>query len=161
MVAIKVIAFDLQGTLADHTDPLSLFPEVKECLKQLRSGYVFALVTEGRDLENVTALVAKMGLNGCFDLILHLKGTSLHKADGTAFQQVMKHFHISAKELLVVGDVPQSDILGARKVGSLAVRMKRGKFQSLLPRSVEEVPDYELDSLHQLLPLLKSLSEKK
>jgi len=152
---VKVIAFDLQGTLVDHSDPPLLFLDSKYCLEQLEQHFLLVLVTEGKVLDNVDELLSSLGIKEFFKLVLHLKGTEHHKADGSAFLEVLKRMNILAEEMIVVGDVPQSDICGAHKIGARAIRIKRGKFQSLIPTSTEEEADNEISSLKELVSLLQ------
>jgi putative hydrolase of the HAD superfamily len=147
---MRAIAFDLQGTLVDHTRPPTLFPEVKKCLTRLKKTMILVVVTEGKELNGVEEMLQQFEIRGYFHMVLHLKGTSLRKSDGSAFQRIVELLSISPQDLMVVGDVPQSDIRGGKKVGAITVRIRRGKFEALEPSGKEEVSDFEIRNLKEL-----------
>ena len=154
---MQTIIFDLQGTLVEHTNPLVLFPDVIGCLQQLQKEFVLALVTEGKDLTDVKRLLKQLGLDGYFKQVLHLKGTFLEKQDGSGFRKAAELLGVNPTELIVVGDVPFTDIKGAKAIGAKAIRVRRGKYADLEASNEKEEPHLEIKSLRELYPALKCL----
>lgn len=151
---MKVIAFDLQGTLVDHNDPPQPYSEVVQCLNQLAKKYQLVLVTEGRAIHDVELLLNTLGIRTYFQLVLHLRGTFLQKSDASAYNKIIDLLHVIPKDLIVVGDVPWSDILGGNIIGAMTIRIRRGKYALLEPVHTDEIANFEIKTLDNLLELL-------
>ena len=151
---MKVIAFDFQGTLADHSNPPQLFSGVKQVLDILKDKCILIVISEGRDIDNLDKLLMNLKIKQYFKHIIHLKGTSLRKADGSAFLDLIRKLDIQPLDLIVVGDVPASDIRGAKLIGAMGIRIRSGKYTSLEALTDIEKADYEIYNMMDLLKIL-------
>tara|TARA_Y100000310_G_C20321829_1_gene641090 strand:- start:17 stop:487 length:471 start_codon:yes stop_codon:yes gene_type:complete len=156
---MKTIVFDLQGTLIDHSKPPKLFSDTIACLKQLKNKFRLALVSEGEALTDVEGLLQRLGIWLHFELVLHLKGTPFQKRDGSGFYKAAEMLETDPTNIIVVGDVPLTDIKGAKVVGATAIRIRRGKYVSMEASCKEEQEDFEIKSLKELLNIVRNLKK--
>ena len=154
--ATKIVFFDLQGTLVDHTSPLRLFDDSIKCIKYCKKKYLLALVTEGRNISDINDLLISLKINRFFCVILHTKNTRLNKADGSAFRHIIQKLNIKPSEALIVGDVPYTDIRGASVLGIPSVRIRRGKYKDLVEEYESDFATYEITSLQDLMPVFST-----
>lgn len=154
---MRVLVFDFQGTLVKHGTPSALFPDSRACLQAL-DGATLALVSTGTGIENLEVLLTELGIRQYFRAVLHLQGTTLRKEDGSAFLVIAETLGVPPSELLVIGDVPAADIAGAHRCGAKAIRVRRGKYARINPRSAEEHADIEILNLSELPTLLETLN---
>ncbi len=148
---MKAIIFDLQGTLIGKTK--NVFPEVYFCLSKLSTYFPLALVSEGKEILNMDDLLVELKIKDYFRIVLHCKGTSLQKKDGSAFRHICNKLKIASPEMIVVGDNLDTDIAGAKKIGAISIRIRRGKYFSCEPTNSAQEPDYEIYSLIELLDM--------
>lgn len=154
---MKVIVFDLQGTLINHETPPKLIHNAVNCLKELKNLAPLVLITTARGLDNVDGLLDSLKIKDFFSLILNLKEQRLSKADGSAFLEVAKHFNFKPSSMIIIGDVPFIDIAGAKRIGAKTIRVKHGKYATLEPQNTYEKADFEINSLEELTNLIKKL----
>lgn len=152
---MNLILLDLQGTLLDHSTPPLLFPDTIHCLQELKERFILALVTEGKKITDINALLSQYSLNHFFRVVLHTRNTALTKIDGSAFLYVLNEVGVTPDETIVIGDVPAVDIRGAKAVGILSVRIRRGKYSVMEATSTTEQADFEVTSLTEFVDLLK------
>jgi putative hydrolase of the HAD superfamily len=101
--------------------------------------------------------VKALNLEEQFDLILYVRQISLRKPDPRIFQYVLHQTNLSPAEAVYVGDHPLKDIVVARRVGLLAVRVMTGEFRSL-PDDPFYPPNYYLASLNDLPKIIHSVN---
>jgi FMN phosphatase YigB (HAD superfamily) len=71
------------------------------------------------------------------------------------FSQALKLLKVQPKETIHVGDLLETDIAGAKIAGMLSIWINGGKRRS----NYESFrPDYKINRLPELLPMLKKLS---
>ena len=76
--------------------------------------------------------------------------TGLRKPDRGIFQYALEHAACDPKEAAMVGDRLDYDIAPAKRVGMLAIRLRRGPLAIQEPRSRDEVPDLTVATLTTL-----------
>ena len=135
---------------------LTLYPRVDEILCDLKNSYLLGLITDG-DISMQQSKVKALNLEEQFDLILYVRQISLRKPDPRIFQYVLHQTNLSPAEAVYVGDHPLKDIVVARRVGLLAVRVMTGEFRSL-PDDPFYPPNYYLASLNDLPKIIHSVN---
>ena len=68
----------------------------------------------------------------------------------------MKELNLKSEECIMVGDRLDTDIMGGNRSGMITVLVKTGKFDNK-PRTKEEKPDFEINSISELLTLVKKI----
>jgi putative hydrolase of the HAD superfamily len=102
---------------------LELYPGVADTLRQLRSKYRLAVVTDAQSPWAVPELNA-VGLSGYFDPIIVSGDFGYRKPDRRLFKAALEAMGMEAAEVLFVGNDMYRDVHGAQKVGLKAVFFK-------------------------------------
>jgi len=148
---IKLIIFDYGGTIYN---PLidQLYPGTKELLNKLRdSKFKLALVSKAEDINKRFDDFKRFHLENYFEIMEVVSGKKPKK-----FIHILKKFNISAKQCLIVGDYVQSEIKEGNKIGVKTIWIKNGEFPNILPQTKQEKPNYIIESLKELIPLINT-----
>jgi putative hydrolase of the HAD superfamily len=124
-----------------------LFPYSKEILDYLKKKYRVHLITNGFN-ESQAKKMNSSGLNGYFELIVTSETTGHKKPDPRIFYYALEQLQTDASSCLMIGDNPNSDILGAQRADIDQVYFNpEGK-------SIDLQPTYEIRHLQELELLL-------
>lgn len=91
-----------------------LFPHSKEILDYLRKSYRVHLITNGFD-ESQAKKMRSSGLTGYFELVVTSETTGYKKPDPRIFHYALEQLNTVPSACLMIGDNPNSDILGAQR----------------------------------------------
>ncbi len=91
-----------------------LFPYSKEILDYLKKKYRIHLITNGFN-ESQAKKMNSSGLNGYFELVVTSETTGHKKPDPRIFYYALDQLQVEAAACLMIGDNPNSDILGAQR----------------------------------------------
>jgi putative hydrolase of the HAD superfamily len=101
-----------------------LFPETEKVLRELRSLYKLAILTNGApDLQREK--IAYSGLTHYFDAIVVSGEVGVGKPDPATFKAALDQLAIPAHMTLMVGDSLERDMLGASQSGLRAIWLNR------------------------------------
>lgn len=89
-----------------------LLPYSKEILDYLKPKYKLHIITNGFD-ESQSLKMNSSGLTPYFDLIVTSETTGHKKPDPRIFQYLLDKLSVKASDCIMIGDNPNSDILGA------------------------------------------------
>ncbi|MCG8578608.1 MAG: HAD family hydrolase [Bacteroidales bacterium] len=130
--------------------PVELLDGVEEVLQQLSGKYKLIVATKG-DLLDQERKLKKSGLLKYFH---HIEVMSDKTPE--AYQSLLKHLDIEAKELLMVGNSLKSDILPVLEIGGWGVHIPfHTTWQhEVVTRKVSSENFCEKESIAELLPLL-------
>jgi putative hydrolase of the HAD superfamily len=124
-----------------------VFPYSKEILTYLREKYSVHLITNGFN-ESQAKKMSSSGLDGFFDLIVTSETTGYKKPDPRIFYHAMDQLATSPDRCLMIGDNPNSDILGAQNAAIDQV------FFNPEGKKIELKPTYTIAHLRELEDLL-------
>ncbi|MEY3565516.1 MAG: hypothetical protein RJA23_1686 [Bacteroidota bacterium] len=124
-----------------------LFPYSKEILDYLKKKYRVHLITNGFN-ESQAKKMNSSGLNGYFELIVTSETTGHKKPDPRIFYYALEQLQADAKTCLMIGDNPNSDILGAQRAAIDQVFFNPEEKESPIPAT------YEIRHLQELELLL-------
>jgi len=156
----RLVAVGFKAYNSDEVEDIALYPDVLPTLRSLREkGILLVLVSSGI-FERQMKKIKILGLEKEFDLVL------IHDIEKDAskygnFLQAMKTLRLKPKEVVVVGDKVSSEIKMGNRLGMATVRLLKGKFGRMKPRSELEEPDYSIKEISDLLPLLKKIEQRK
>ncbi len=131
-------------------EELTLFPLAEKFL-DLCSSLNVALVTKG-DERTQNEKIKKLGISKYFDYVSIVK-ISNSKED--EFKKIMNQWEADSREIVVVGDRPDSDISPGNKLKMTTVRYKSEHYRRMKPRNEFEIPDYEVEDYKGLISLFK------
>lgn len=157
--------FDLLNTVysdfvTSYLKKTALYPDVMPTLRWLKGKFRLGLITNGT-LERCYRFLEKFALEDYFDSILVSEETGFKKPDPFMFRYGLDEVRCPPNQALMVGDRYDTDISGAKGVGMLVCRLRRGAFKNQKHSSSEYQPDFELQSLDELRSILKKTFEKR
>jgi HAD superfamily hydrolase (TIGR01509 family) len=147
------LAVQLTATYFDHRDrDPALFDDTLPCLEALRSDYRLGLLSNGSRLPEV------VGLGGFFEAVVFAQDHNVAKPDRGIFAVVETLMGVAPGSLVLVGDHPLNDVVGAKRSGWHAVWIdRRGDGSYPPPPGTDERPDAIITSLDQLAGALAAL----
>jgi putative hydrolase of the HAD superfamily len=132
-----------------------LFPHAKEVLEELHGKFKLALLTDSDGNRHMKLeRIEKLGIIKYFDHIFTSDDIGVNKPDLKDFKEVLKQLGSKPKETIMVGDVPERDLLGAKKVGITTVWTAQG-----LDRDTHfDYVDYKIKDIRDVLKIIKQLN---
>jgi HAD superfamily hydrolase (TIGR01509 family) len=147
------LAVQLTATYFDHRDrDPALFDDTLPCLEALRSDYRLGLLSNGSRLPEV------VGLGEFFEAVVFAQDHNVAKPDRGIFAVVETLMGVAPDSVVLVGDHPLNDVVGAKRAGWRAVWIdRRGDGSYSPPPGTDERPDSIITSLGQLAGVLAAL----
>jgi HAD superfamily hydrolase (TIGR02253 family) len=128
---------------------LSPYPGTKKTLIKLKEkGMKLAIVSDAPKLKAWLRLTA-MKIEDFFDVVVALEDTGRLKPSRLPFKAALKELKLSPEECLMVGDMPNKDIKGAKKIGMKTCFAKYGN-----DRNYKKNWDYEINDIIELPDLI-------
>lgn len=129
---------------------LEPYPHVSEVLFELKQrGIKLAIVSDAPRLKAWIRLVS-MKINHLFDVVVTFDDTKKMKPSAVPFQFAFKKLNLKPHECLMVGDRPERDIKGAKKLGMMTCFAKYGN-----PKAKGSNADYEINDIKELLEIIE------
>lgn len=145
---IERFLYHYERHLIDNTRP---YPFVKEVLEELRD-YKKAVISNKREYLSKKTLEG-LGLLKYFDIVLGSDSTPEKKPSPVPVLMVLEKLNVPGSEAVIVGD-SDLDIKAGKAAGVLTIAVSYG----YRPREILSEADYIIDSIKELLPLLKELT---
>lgn len=130
-----------------------LFEETLPVLNQLKGRFQLILLTNGSPSLQQTKLTMTPEIAPYFDDIIVSGAFGIGKPAASLFEFAMSKSGNLKSETIMVGDNLMTDILGANQAGIKSVWLNRENTAS----HASVVPDFEILSLEELIPLLERL----
>ena len=118
----------LVAVYRSHKPEIKLAKNTKKTLKNLKNRYKLALITDGN--KNVQRnKVYALKLNDLLDFIVYTDdyGPSGKKPNVISFKKVLKELDGKPEEMIYIGDNPEKDFIGAKKIGIKTIQIYRDK----------------------------------
>lgn len=130
---------------------LVLYPHVNSTLQKLsKMGLKLGVVSDAPSRE-AWMRICYVKMHHIFDAVVTFDDTMVHKPSAKPFQLIAKLLGYEPKDILMVGDWPERDVIGAKEVGMKTAFAKYGdRFGT-----IHSGADYDLDDFSQLLDILK------
>ena len=146
----EILASGIVAYRRVRTGFLEPYPHVSEVLFELkRRGIKLAIVSDAPRLKAWIRLVS-MKINHLFDVVVTFDDTKEMKPSNKPFQVVFEKLKVKPSECLMVGDRPERDIKGAKKLGMLTCFAKYGN-----PKAKGSDADYEINDIKELLEIVE------
>ena len=150
IIAAGVVAYE--HTKSGYLRP---FPGTIPTLLKLRNDHKLAIISNGFTMKQWEKLIG-LGIDHFFDLVTTSEDLGFDKPQKEIFEYSMKELNLKSEECIMVGDRLDTDIMGGNRSGMITVLVKTGKFDNK-PRTKEEKPDFEINSISELLTLVKKI----
>ncbi|SMO57963.1 HAD family hydrolase [Melghirimyces algeriensis] len=152
-LAYESLLEEYQSSFAPHCVSR---PCARQLLRLLRNtGLKTAIITNGETVFQ-KANIHQLGLSPYINAVLVSEEEGIKKPDPVLFHRGAKRLGILPEECLYVGDHPINDVTGARQAGMKVAWLKQ---QDSWPLDLPS-PEYVLQNLWGLLPLLKELGSQ-
>ena len=130
-----------------------LYPDTKEVLQRLSQKYKIGIIAN-QNLGSEERL-EKLGLLKHIDLVIASAEEGVAKPDLRIFQIALARADCKPEEAVMVGDRIDNDIIPANKIGMTTVWIKQGFGSYAEPKTVEEQPDYIVNSLAEITEVFR------
>jgi len=148
IIAAGVVAYE--HTKAGFLKP---FPKVIPTLLKLRNKYKLGVISNGLAVKQWEKLIG-LGLYHLFDIAITSEEVKFEKPSEKIFDIAIKKLGLLPEECVMVGDRIDIDMIGAKLAGMKTIRIMKGKYSNIEPKSEEETPDYEIKEFEELLEIL-------
>lgn len=129
-----------------------LFPDAVNVLSVLSEKYKLGIIAN--QPQNTAERLVSDGLSRFFDISLLSDCEELYKPDIRFFEHALSKAGCKAHEAVMIGDRLDNDIYPAKKLGMVTVRIRKGLSVVQTPKTPDYEPDYEIDSLSDLLKIV-------
>jgi putative hydrolase of the HAD superfamily len=149
----KILASGIIAYRRVKTSFLEPYPHVIPTLIMLREqGYRLAVVSDAPRMKAWLRL-ASMKITDFFDVVVTTDDAQGRlKPDPLPYEVALKKLGLESGEVVFVGDNPNRDILGAKKLGIKTVLAKYGEWTRAKEGSLK--PDYEISDVKELIDIL-------
>ena len=139
-------------SIAHETD-IYLFPHVEDALKELKARNIGTAVVTSRLYRSALRDLHQFELEKYFDVFITPEATEKHKPNPEPALKALEILSIKPQEAIMVGD-SGLDLLCGKQAGCKTAAVR----YSLFPEEelAQHQPDYILDSLLDLLPLVNA-----
>jgi len=153
----KIHAAGIVGYRRAKEAAMVLYPHVKMTLVELiKRGLKLAVISDA-PREQAWLRLCYLGLHHLFHPVITYEDTYRRKPDPEPFKTVLSRLGILPVEALMVGDWPERDVAGAKKLGIKTVFARYGNTFG----STGSGADYEIDDIMELLDIVDSLNQKE
>jgi HAD superfamily hydrolase (TIGR01662 family) len=129
-----------------------LYPETVEVLKALKAKYKIGVIAN-QSLGTAARLQA-WGILQFIDLVIASAEEGVSKPDPRIFEIALGRADCKAEHAVMIGDRIDNDVVPAKKMGMKTIWVKQGMGKYWIFSDESERPDYEVDSLSELLEVL-------
>jgi putative hydrolase of the HAD superfamily len=133
---------------------LVLYPHVRATLTELlRRGFRLAVLSDAPALQAWQRL-HHLGLEHFFRPVVTFDDTGERKPSPRPFRRALEQLGLPAEDVLMVGDWPERDMIGARSVGMPTVFARYGDTFG----TIQSGADFDIDDIADLLGILETLN---
>ncbi len=144
----RILAAALNAYLRTKHEHLKTYPDVKPTLKRLRGmGIKLAIVTDAPRLKACQRLDA-MGIASLFDAVVGFEDTGRRKPHHLPFRKALSLLKVKPSEAMHVGDWPERDIAGAKRLGIRTCLAEYGRNPGKYVK-----PDFKIKRFRDLLEI--------
>ncbi len=152
-VDYKILAAGIVGYRRAKAGFLVLYPKVQRTLIDLiRMNIKMTVLSDAPKLE-VWLRISALGLHHYFDHIITSEDFGVRKPDPKPFRKALEVLGTLPAETIMVGDWPERDVAGAKKLGLRTAWAKYG--DTFGTKATESGADFELDDIHQLVDIIR------
>ena len=146
----EILASGIVAYRRVRTGFLEPYPHVAEVLFELKKRRIkLAIVSDAPRLKAWIRLVS-MKINHLFDVVVTFEDTEEFKPSVKPFKVAFKKLNVKAQQCLMVGDRPERDIQGAKKLGMATCFAKYGN-----PSAEGNEADYVINDIKELLEIVE------
>ncbi len=140
------LALHLNNVYLKHRfEDIELYPDVLPALETFRHRYTLGLISNGNSYPE------RCGLDGVFRFVVFAQDHGVEKPDPEIFRIALQQAGCSPEQLLHIGDSLKNDVARAASASIRSVWLNRNRASN----DTGIIPDYEIESLQELMYILK------
>ena len=133
---------------------LLVYPNVRKTLIHLiKHGIKIAIVSDAPSRE-AWMRIYYLNLHHVFDIVLTFDDTKAHKPSPKPFKLALKRLNINPDEAIMIGDWPERDMVGAKKVGIKSIFARYGDTSDIKNSGA----DWEVDNIYEVVRIVDELN---
>jgi len=150
-VDYKELAYAINAYRMARTAVLTPFPGTKRTLIRLKEkGMKLAIVSDAPKIKAWLRLTA-MRIDDFFDVVVAKEDTGRLKPSRLPFRAALKKLNLKPEECLMVGDMPDKDIRGARQLG---IKTFYAEYGSTYNKKKKVKSDFTIGDISQLADIV-------
>ncbi len=154
-VDYKILAEGIVAYRKMQAGILQPYSDVVPTLRKLRQQRLkLAIVSDAPRLRAWLRLV-EMKIQNKFDAVVCFEDTGKYKHTGLPFKLALKLLRLKPNECVMVGDWPERDIVGAKKLGIRTIFARYGTTKEIKRSGA----DFEVDSVKDVVAAVKKLNK--
>ena len=152
----KILASGIVAYRKAREASLILYPNVNSTLITLSKwGLKLGVVSDAPSRE-AWMRICSVNLHHIFDAIVTFHDTGMHKPSPEPFEKISSLLKVSPENSLMVGDWPERDVIGAKKVGMKTVFAKYGDVFDTKYSGA----DYDVMDVKEILSIISKENQK-
>ena len=159
----KILAAGIVAYRKAREAALVLYPQVNYTLFGLMKRGLKLAVLSDAPRRQAWLRLCYLNLHHIFDVVVTFEDTGKRKPEPEPFQKVLERLELTPDEVLMVGDWPERDMIGASKIGIRTAYARYGdtytKYDQDEPLDAQNA-DYKIDDISELLTIVDELNEK-
>ncbi|MBI3036532.1 TIGR02253 family HAD-type hydrolase [Candidatus Woesearchaeota archaeon] len=156
-ISYKALAEGIVAYRKKQSGILQPYSDVVPTLRKLRQQRLkLAIVSDAPRMRAWLRLV-EMGIQNYFDAVVCFEDTGRYKHTGLPFKRALKLLKLKPEQCLMVGDWPERDIVGAKKLGIRTVFARYGATKAIMKSGA----DFEVDSVKDVVAVVNRQKSKK
>lgn len=129
------------------------YPHVRATLTELlRRGLKLAVISDAPRL-NAWLRLCQLDLHHAFDPVVTFEDTGHRKPSPMPFERALEKMALKPSEVIMVGDWPERDMVGAKRLGIKTVFARYGDVKGVTKSGA----DFEIDDIGQLVQVLDQI----
>ena len=131
------------------------YPHVRPTLIEMaRRGLELAVISDAPRL-NAWLRLCQLELHHVFDPVVAFEDTGHRKPSPVPFERALQIMALKPDEVIMVGDWPERDMVGASRMGIKTVFARYGDTKGTIVSGA----DYEIDDISELLQVLEKIED--
>lgn len=153
-VSNKILAAGIVSYRRAREATLLVYPNVNKTLIELiKMGIKLAVVSDAPSREAWMRLYY-LNLHHVFEPVLTFDDTGVRKPSPKPFEMALKHLDVQPEEVLMIGDWPDRDVVGAKQIGMKTIFARYGDTFG----TVESGADWDINDVYEVVGIIKELN---
>jgi len=153
-VSNKILAAGIVSYRRAREATLLVYPNVNKTLIELiKMGIQLSVVSDAPSREAWMRLYY-LNLHHVFDPVLTFDDTGVRKPSPKPFEMALKIMNSNPDEVLMIGDWPERDVVGAKQIGMKTVFARYGDTFG----TVDSGADWDINDIYELVGIVKELN---
>ena len=133
---------------------LLLYPNVQRVLVELVKMSIKLAVVSDAPIREAWLRIVYLNLHHFFDLVLTYDDIGERKPSARGFELALEKLNLKPEEVLMVGDWPERDVVGASKLGIRTIYARYGDTSS----TEKSGANWDVDNIYQVVEIVNSLN---